>query len=382
MKSRSVIFVPARKLTSLVVLVFFNVHLATTGAAKAAQEPGPDELYHQAWQIIKHNYADKSFNGQVWESWEDRYSGKLKTEEDAYLAIETMVASLGYPHEGLVPRTPIQSSATEQSAAREPSDVVSAKLPSKSGLPSLGYIRFKAFKSQNCDRDLNRAIIDLQSCDGLILDLRNNEGEVLSVATNCLLPFFSQMRYIKSVTSGQTILNDKSEILGCPIVFYRFDNSDEVYKLGSLSNVFFNKPLVVLVNHETAAAAVMFAAALKENGRATVVGTTANKGSKVIETVYHLKDGTTLKIPTARWFSPSHNDFSSIEFQPDVELKLSAKDKRSGKGAWWKRSTTSTKFTDASTTNQDLQLLKSEEVLNDLVRQPNSLPAYVEKTAH
>ncbi len=65
MKLRNVILLLAKRLTSLVLLVFGIACLATN-PAEAASEPNPDELYHQAWQIIKDNYVDSTFNGQAW----------------------------------------------------------------------------------------------------------------------------------------------------------------------------------------------------------------------------------------------------------------------------------------------------------------------------
>jgi carboxyl-terminal processing protease len=58
----------------------------------------PTELYHKAWGIIKDTYYDQHFFGQSWARWEHKYDGKLKTQEDAHKAIETMLASLGDPY--------------------------------------------------------------------------------------------------------------------------------------------------------------------------------------------------------------------------------------------------------------------------------------------
>ncbi len=365
MKVKIMMIQYAKMMTTLSLLTFCLTCLRAS-AAESNTEALPGELYHQAWQVIKDNYVDRAFNGQPWESWERRYSGKLKTEEDAYVAIETMAASLGHPENALVPTPPIQDSVEELRSARETSDIMYAKVSTKESLPNLGYIRIKAFKSQKCEKDLDRAIIDLHQCDGMIIDLRNNDGEMFRVAINCLLPFFNETPG-NSVGREQLPSKNKGETRKVPITLCRFDNDSYHLQICPLSSVYFNKPVVVLINHETAASAVMFAAALKENGRATVVGTNSDKGPKLVETTFYLKDGTTLKIPTSHWFSPLSNDFSKTDFQPDVQLKLTALDKQSGKGAWWKALRGNPSFTDAST-NRDLQLLKAEEILGCLIK--------------
>ena len=51
-------------------------------------------LYHDAWQTVFNEFVDPSLNGQNWYRWKDRYNNTIKTKEDAYVAIQTMLASL------------------------------------------------------------------------------------------------------------------------------------------------------------------------------------------------------------------------------------------------------------------------------------------------
>jgi C-terminal processing protease CtpA/Prc len=372
MKYRSVIFWTASKLTNIVLLVSLTVCLATNAAkaVKSDSDPSPDDLYHQAWEIIKDNYVDGTFNGQKWESWEHHYSGKLKTEEDAYLAIETMVASLGDTHIGLVPTNQVkthlfeastaQTQSVDNKAVRETSDVVSAKVSSEPGMPKLGYIRIKAFKSHTCAQDIRRAISDLQACDGLLLDLRDNKEGLLGVALECVAFFHPRVP------------------TNLPI-YFTIDRSGYKNIQMSLSNAIFRKPIVLLTNRDTADTAVMFAAALKENNRASVVGTNTARGPLVVDAIYVLGDGTKMKLAAAYLFSPAGHNFSAVGLEPNEEVKLTATQKRSGKGAWWKSSATDAKFSDAST-SQDLQLLKAEKVLNDAIKKsPGPIPSLPDK---
>ena len=69
----------------------------TCGAVFAAT---PDQLYDEVWKIVNKKYYDPSNNSQDWAKWRYRYEHKLKTPEDAYVAIDTMLASLNDPFNG------------------------------------------------------------------------------------------------------------------------------------------------------------------------------------------------------------------------------------------------------------------------------------------
>ena len=56
------------------------------------------KLYEKNWQTIKNEYYDPTFNHQHWSRWRNKYQNKIKTKEDAKVAIETMLASLDDPY--------------------------------------------------------------------------------------------------------------------------------------------------------------------------------------------------------------------------------------------------------------------------------------------
>ena len=58
----------------------------------------PDELYLDVWKLINKKYVDQTNNQQDWNRWRYKYEGKLLTNEDAYVAIDTMLASLNDPY--------------------------------------------------------------------------------------------------------------------------------------------------------------------------------------------------------------------------------------------------------------------------------------------
>ena len=56
------------------------------------------KLFDNTWKIIRDNYYDADLNTQSWSRWKEHYHGKIKTDEDAKVAIDTMLASLDDPY--------------------------------------------------------------------------------------------------------------------------------------------------------------------------------------------------------------------------------------------------------------------------------------------
>ncbi|MCK7478681.1 MAG: hypothetical protein M0C28_15860 [Candidatus Moduliflexus flocculans] len=75
--------------------VIFSALFAFNNIANAYT---PQSLYDDVWKLIKNKYVDVNENGQRWERWRHKYDKVIKTEQDAYVAIETMIASLNDPY--------------------------------------------------------------------------------------------------------------------------------------------------------------------------------------------------------------------------------------------------------------------------------------------
>ncbi|MBQ3819270.1 peptidase S41, partial [bacterium] len=59
---------------------------------------GPVDLYDNVWRLVNNKFVDQTNNNQDWASWRHKYDDKIKTNEDAYVAINTMIASLNDPY--------------------------------------------------------------------------------------------------------------------------------------------------------------------------------------------------------------------------------------------------------------------------------------------
>lgn len=166
---------------------------------------------------------------------------------------------------------------------------------------NIGYVRVSSFIKETPDK-LSLELDNFEKgskLKGLILDLRNNSGGVLSRVIEVADEF---------IDSGM-ILSTKGRGEGQTFKEYASKNEKDR-----------NYPVVVLVNGKTAAGAEIVAGALQDNKRALILGTTtAGKGS--IQTLLPLSDGSTLKLTTTMIYMPSGRSFHGKGVEPDIVVK-------------------------------------------------------------
>ena len=166
--------------------------------------------------------------------------------------------------------------------------------------PGYGYVRITTF-SETTPEDLKSAILALKRDNqagirGLILDLRNNPGGVLESGVAVADDFLD---------SGVIVTADGRT----PDARFQMDATP-----GDLID---GAPLVVLVNAGSASASEIVAGALKDHGRALLVGRrTYGKGS--VQTVMPLSHGGAVKLTTSRYFTPSGASIHGKGLMPDV----------------------------------------------------------------
>ncbi len=171
--------------------------------------------------------------------------------------------------------------------------------------PGYGYVRISNFQAKTT-RNMLDALDSLQrknegNLTGLILDLRNNPGGVLTGA----------------VGVSDVFLKDKQLIV---YTEGRVEDSELKYN-ASTGDKLKGAPLVVLINQGSASASEIVAGAMQDHNRATVVGTTSfGKGS--VQTILPLKDSTALKLTTARYFTPLGRSIQNEGIVPDILLRV------------------------------------------------------------
>lgn len=364
----------------------------TLGRAKSDDKADPDQIYYKVWRLIKEDYVDDKFNGQNWDIWRHRYDGKLKTTDDAHKAIETMLASLGDRYtrfldndafddensqihaelcgigiqiglnkvQNIIIIAPIEDTPAQKAGLQSSDEIVEidgvstkgysveeaakhirgsintkvnltilrnkhrlkvavmrARIPIKAVQTvkmldgDIGYIRLSSFISQQANREMREAIGKLATAKGLILDLRENPGGLLTNAIEIANMFLDHGNIVSTVDR-------------------------DGYKTAQPAdgNQLCKKPLCILINRGSASASEITSGALKDNGRAILVGQkTFGKG--LVQGINRLEDGSGVNITIAKYLTPADIDINKKGITPDKVVELSDDDLKAGKGCWW-----------------------------------------------
>ena len=140
--------------------------------------------------------------------------------------------------------------------------------------------------------------------DGVVLDMRNNPGGFLDVATE-IAGWFMQ--------GGKVVVKERTR-----------DGSEEVLRANG-NAAFADLPVVVLVNAGSASASEILAGALRDNRGAKLIGEkTFGKGS--VQEVERMKNGATIKVTIAHWLTPNGEKIDKVGLKPDIEVLISDAD--------------------------------------------------------
>lgn len=138
----------------------------------------------------------------------------------------------------------------------------------------------------------------------VILDLRGNGGGYVSAAQDLLSLWLD----------GKLMLTQKS-----------LHSGNEKMSTASGKAILKDMKTIVLVNSSTASASEITAAALKDYGKATIVGT-KTYGKGVVQKMYNLSGGGILKVTTAEWLTPNGDSINDNGVAPDVEVDMTVED--------------------------------------------------------
>lgn len=339
------------------------------------------QLYHNVWLLVKQEFVDPSTNGQDWQRWEHMYDTQLHTLDDAYVAIETMLASLNDPYSRfLTPHdandqdmhidaklfgvgiqiaqrdthiviiAPIEGSPAARAGLRPLDEVVkvnnipvvnlsmddvanrirgpkgtSVQLTLKRGktvmtqsivrdeiilksvygkalTPDIGYIRIASFIGQDTANEFRRELLKHQHDKGLIMDLRGNNGGLLTNAVDV-----------------SDMLLDKGVIVSI------VDRGRYKEVINAQPGALFDKPMVVLVDEGSASASEIVSAALQENDRAKLIGTkTFGKG--LVQKIYNVNEGAEVNLTISKYLTPQGHNIDKRGIQADIKVPFSLED--------------------------------------------------------
>ena len=353
---------------------------------RAALQESPKTVIDEAWQIVNREYVDGTFNQTDWQEVRKSLLGKsYSSREQAYVALRSALEKLNDPYtrfmdpkqyEALSNQTsgelsgvgirlevsdqtkiltvvePIENSPALKAGIQAGDQIVSIdgkqtkgmtvedasnlirgdvgtkvkleigrqgkensmfaltrariELPTvrysvkQEGSQRVGYIRLNEFSAHAADQ-MRRAIQDLgnQKVEGYVLDLRGNPGGLLQASIDISRMWMDRGSIVRTVDrkgNNEEIANNRT----------------------SLTKL----PLVVLVDGNSASSSEILTGALKDNGRATVVGS-QTFGKALVQSVHSLSDGSGLAVTIAHYYTPKGTDISHKGITPDIKIDLS-----------------------------------------------------------
>ncbi len=169
-----------------------------------------------------------------------------------------------------------------------------------SGSKKIGVVKLISFQKETFS-SMQKALNQLQTqaghLDGIVLDLRNNPGGLVDQALSVTDKFLAQGDILYTVGANK--------------------GEEEISQASSDPNDLLTTPLVVLVNEGSASASEIVSGALKGTNRALIMGTpTFGKGS--VQTLFTLKDSSSLKLTIAQYLTPSRVSIQAVGIIPDV----------------------------------------------------------------
>lgn len=371
---------------SVLILVIFNKVFMSiftkTNAFYARQnlinteEVAPQKLFDKTWKVINREYYEPSLNHQNWYRWKEHYKNKIKTDEDARIAIDTMIASLDEPYTRFMPKKDFEDLTTSITSkiygigvniysnagkieifnvmpatpadfaqlkqgdiitavngkdinGMNVSDVATLVRGPENSIVELTILR----KNKKLTKKIKRKEIKIKSVKSSVLDNHIGYIQILSFMSGTTPNEF--MEALENTKSTDALILDLRGNTGGLL-----DNAvfiaDMFINNGTIVNIIYRngyaksikaqdehlglqKPVVVLVNGASASASEILSGALKDTHKATLVGRkTFGKG--LVQKVVPLPNQTGVNVTIARYLTPNGTDINKLGIKPDIEV--------------------------------------------------------------
>lgn len=335
------------------------------------------KLFNKTWKIIKNSFYDVELNHQNWNYWKIHYANKIETDEDAYVAINTMLASLDDTYSKYMSKdeyaqqnTAIDSKITgigvniSSIAGKiyivnviEGTPASFAKIMPNDIILKIDDKEVKGMQISdvaNLVKGPENSIVELtllRNKNKLIKKLKRKEIKIKTVKASIdkeigyiqILSFIGNSTPIEFVEALEKTQQTKGLIIDLrgntggllpnatfiadmfiekgPIVSIVGRNKDKTSIYASKKSFLIEKPTVLLVDGASASASEILAGALKDYNKAVLIGTkTFGKG--MVQKIVPLPNETGLNLTIAKYLTPSGTDINKKGIAPDYEVIL------------------------------------------------------------
>ena len=348
----------------------------------------PQKLFDKTWLTIKKNYYIKDMNEQDWYRWKVHYQGKIKTEEDAYVAINTMLASLNDPYSKFLSKkefadlnssidskiTGIGVNILSNAGKIIILNVIEGTPASSCGIKAgdIIYAVNKKEVSGMTVSDVAGLVRGPENSTVEITLLRNDKKinktikrkeikiKTVKSTVDKNIGYIQILSFIGSTTSNEFLeALEKTEKTDGLILDLRGNPGGLLPNAVFIANLFIqegkivsvvgrngfkqdliaqeadynvNKPLIVLIDHSSASASEILSGALKDYNKAKLVGTTTY-GKGMVQQVMPMPNETGLNLTIAKYLTPKGTDINKKGITPDVNVELTLDDLKKNKDA-------------------------------------------------
>ena len=379
-------------LKRLSIFIFVFVLFCVTNIQNPAMAITPQSLYDKAWRLIYTKYVDDTQNQQNWERWRHKYDNVIKDEEDAYVAIGTMVDSLGdvytkfltpkeYKEESesiegslkgigvqigvrdgkLLIIAPLEDTPGEKAGLLSEDEILEINGESTKGIT----VEAAADKIRGPEGTSVKLLIKRKGVANKLYTIQRANIELKSVSTKApkIGKVDDNLGYIRlssfisrnAASEFQNALNqlkDKDGIiidlrsnpgglltnaiyiadmlLSNKTIVSTVDRDGYKETQNSLSQVSTNQPIVVLINGGSASASEILSGALKDNKRAVIVGK-KSFGKGLVQEINKLPDGSALHITIQKYLTPNGTDIHKKGITPDYVVDIKEADIKANK---------------------------------------------------
>lgn len=371
----------------------------------------PQQLYEQVWKLVNSKYVDQTNNEQNWQRWHHKYDNFIKTDEDAYVAISTMLMSLNDPYtKFLDPKefadetssikgslkgigvqigvrdgklliiAPIEDTPGEKAGLLAEDEILEIDGKSTKGITidkaadqirgeegTFVNLMIKRKNNENKVYKIQRAEIEIKSVSTKLptesVKLNENVGYIrLSsfISKNASIEFEKALNtykdkkgYIIDLRSNPGGLLSNAIIISDMflkggVIVSTVDRDGYKETTKATGNCITNKPIVILINKGSASASEIFSGAMKDNKRAVLVGENSF-GKGLVQEVNKLMGGSGANITIQKYLTPNDTDINKKGIAPDITVELSEQDIKD---------------------KHDAQLKKADEVLVEMITKP------------